>query len=104
MTLGRRQLFIYWRVARAELPPARQALRGWHAALQAEHAALQCRLFLRGDGDAPEATVMETYALQSAGEGIDRALQRQIEHGGNVLLQRWLHGARHVEAFDACDG
>ena len=101
MVPGRRQLFIYWRVAPAELDAALQALRAWQAMLRAEHPALQCQLYQRDDGSKDEATVMEAYAHAST--GIDDALRRHIEQAGNGVLQRWLRGPRHVEVFDACD-
>ena len=101
MAPGQRQLFIYWRVAPAELSAALQALRAWQARLSAEHPALQCRLFLRHQASKDEATVMETYA--DAEPGIDEVLRRHIEHAGNAELQRWLRGSRHVEVFDALD-
>ena len=80
MGLGRRQLFIYWRVAAADLPAALQALRDCQRVWMAQQPALQCRLCQRGDGAAAEATVMESYvpALLAEG-GIGVALQRQIE-------------------------
>jgi hypothetical protein len=99
MALGRRQLFIYWRVAPAELPLALQALRAWQAELCAQHPALQCRLYQRHDGSRHEATVMESYA--HAAPGVDEALRQHIEQAGNALLQHWLHGSRHIEVFDA---
>jgi len=101
MAPGRRQLFIYWRVARADLPVALQALRDWQATLRVRHPALQCRLYQRHDGSADEATIMETYA--DASPGIGEALHQHIEQAGNALLQHWLRGARHVETFDAVD-
>jgi quinol monooxygenase YgiN len=101
MAPGRRQLFIYWRVASAELDAALRALRAWQATLRAEHPALQYQLYQRHDGSKDEATVMETYF--DAAPGIDDALHRYIEHTGNAVLQRWLRGPRHVEVFDTCD-
>jgi DNA-binding GntR family transcriptional regulator len=99
MAPGRRQLFIYWRVAPAEVPVALQALRAWQAELCAQHPSLQCRLYQRHDGSQHEATVMESYAR--AVPGVDEALRQHIEHAGTALLQRWLRGPRHVEVFDA---
>jgi hypothetical protein len=103
MPLGRQQLFIYWRVAHADLPPALQALRQWQAGLAHHHPALRCGLYRRPAGAEAEATVMESYAIESAGphEGIDAALRQHIEHSGHAVLQPWLRGARHVEVFDA---
>ena len=101
MVPGRRQLFIYWRIAPAELGTALQALRHWQESLRAAHPALQCRLYRRHDGTADTATVMECYA--DAAPGIDEALRQHIERAGSLLLQPWLRGPRHVEVFDACD-
>lgn len=101
MAPGRRQLFIYWRVAPADLDVALQALRDWQVTLTAEHPTLRCRLYQRHDGSRDTATVMEGYA--DAPPGIDDALRQHIEHAGNAVLQRWLRGPRHVEVFDALD-
>lgn len=103
MRLGQRQLFIYWRVAAADLPAALGALRDWQSALIAERPHLHCGLYRRTGTAEVEATVMETYALDSAlpHPGIDEALRLHIERAGNALLQRWLRGARKVEVFDA---
>ena len=106
MPLGRRQLFVYWRVAHADLPSALQALREWQAGLMHSRPALRCGLYQRSDGAEAQATVMESYALESAGphDGIDDALREHIDALGRDALQRWLLGARHVEVFDALCG
>jgi hypothetical protein len=106
MPLGRRQLFVYWRVAPADLPSALEALREWQAGLVDNHPALRCGLYRRSDGAEAQATVMESYALESAGphDGIDDTLHAYIVESGRNVLQRWLSGARHVEVFDALHG
>lgn len=71
------------------------------ASSNARQPALRCSLFQPADTCADEATVMESYAIASA--DIDAALRQQIEHAGDAVQQRWLRGARHVEAFDALD-
>ena len=103
MPLGRRQLFVYWKVAAADLNAALQALRDWQAALVRQHPALHCRIYRRSDAAATEATVMESYAMALPPAGIDETLQRQIVQAGDAVLQPWVRGARHVEVFDACD-
>jgi hypothetical protein len=102
--LGKRQLFIYWRVAAADAQAAAEALRSWQRWLQHEHPALHARLFSRVPSTPGEVTLMETYAVESAvrADGIDAELQRCIEDDGQSIVQRWLRGVRQVEVFDAC--
>ena len=106
MSLGRRQLFIYWRVAGTDLQPALQAVRDWQIALAAQWPKLRCGLYQRSDPPAGDTTVMESYAIESAQPhaGIDDALRRHIEQAGDAKLAPWLASARKVEAFDRCDG
>jgi len=103
MPLGQRQLFIYWRVAAADLPAALGALRDWQSELIDRQPQLRCGLYQRTSTDDADATVMESYALESAlpHPGIDEALCRYIDQAGQALLQRWLRGERHLEVFDA---
>jgi hypothetical protein len=103
MALGQRQLFIYWRVASADLPAALTALREWQSDLVALHPELRCGLYRRSDGTQADATVMESYAIESAQPhpGVGEELLRHIRHDGDVRLKAWLRGARHVEVFDA---
>jgi len=103
MPLGQRQLFIYWHVAWRDLPPALDALREWQAVLIAQHPTLRCGLYQRIDAAQANATVMESYAIESAQphRGIGEALLQHIAHGGQAQLAPWLRGARHVEVFDA---
>lgn len=102
MSPGRRQLFLYWRVAPAQVDAALQALHAWQRQLREQHPALQATVYLRREAAAAEATVMESYALQDAA-GIGDALQRHIEQAGDALLRPWLQGHRHVEVFDRHD-
>jgi hypothetical protein len=103
MPLGQRHLFIYWRVTGQDLPAALNALRDWQSSLVAQHPGLRCALYRRSDALEADATVMESYAIESAQPhpGIDAALLAHIDQEGRVPLQRWLRGARHVEVFDA---
>jgi hypothetical protein len=103
MPLGRRQLFIYWRVAGTDLPAALKALRDWQSGLVVRQPALRCALYQRSGMADAEATVMESYAIESAQPhpGIDEALRQHIDQAGQAQLRRWLRGARHVEVFDA---
>jgi hypothetical protein len=103
MPLGQRQLFIYWRVAVVDLPAALRALCDWQSTLTAQYPGLRCWLYQRRDGLQADATVMESYALESAQQhaGIDEALRQQIDRAGQAALAPWLRGARKVEVFDA---
>ena len=103
MPLGQRQLFIYWRVAGSDLPAALNSLRAWQAGLMAQQPGLRCGLYQRIGMAQADATVMESYAIDSAQPhpGIDEALCRHIDQAGHAQLQHWLRGARHVEVFDA---
>lgn len=101
MPAGRRHLFIYWRLAAADLPAARQALRRTQRQLVRQHPGLEAALFQRRDTAAGEATLMETYAGEA---GVGGALQQQIEAAVAPTVQRWLRGVRHVEVFEALQG
>jgi hypothetical protein len=103
--LGKRQLFVYWRVAAADAAAAAAAIRGWQSKLHGQHPALHAHLFTRVPQADDEVTLMETYAIASAmsGIGIDAALQRRIEAEGQSIARCWLRGVRHIEVFDACD-
>ena len=105
MRPGRRQRFIYWRVASADVAAALRAARAVQAQLRLSHPTLRTGLYLRTEAPAGEATLMEVYALdsQAARNGIDAAMQQRIEAASAEALRPWLRGARHVEVFDACD-
>jgi hypothetical protein len=103
MPLGQRQVFIYWHVAGRDLSTALHAVRKWQAGLIAQHPSLRCGLYQRIGAAQADATVMESYAVESAQPhpGIDESLIQHIEQDGHAQLKRWLRGARHVEVFDA---
>lgn len=105
MPLGKRQLFVYWRVATADARTALQAAREMQRQLAGQHPGLRCALYLRSDASTIEATLMESYAVESgeAAQGVDDLLQQRIEGVGAAAVQPWLRGARHVEVFEACD-
>ena len=103
MPAGRRRLFTYWRLAAADLPVALRAVRQLQQLLVRQHPGLRFGLFQRCDGAAGEATLMETYAVDAV-DGIEPALQQQIEAVVAPAVQRWVRGARHVEVFEALEG
>ena len=105
MAAGRRQLFVYWRLGSADLAAAMPGVRERQRQLERAHAGLLSGLYRRSDTAAPEATLMETYAVDAGvnAQGVSAALQVRIEADMTPLVQPWLRGARHVEVFDAVD-
>ena len=105
MPAGRRQLFVYWRCAGTDTPPALAAAQALQRTLRTCHMGLLCSLYLRCDANAPDATLMETYAVDAGlrPEGLDAMLQQAIEAAAVEALLPWQSGARHVEVFDAVE-
>ena len=97
-----RELFVYWKLPRADAPQAMQAAAAMQAALRAHHVGLAARLMRRADQAGDTVTVMETYAREPA--GVDAELQADIEGAAALRLGAWCAGLRHVEAFELLDG
>jgi hypothetical protein len=97
-----RELFIYYRLHPSDAAAAQGAVLDFQAQLRARHPNLVARLLCRSEDGAALQTWMETYATDSAHapEGIDLRMQAEIEALTGVL-QPWLHGPRHIEAFVA---
>lgn len=106
MAAGWRQLFIYWRCSSVDAPAALTAARTLQQALRERHPGLICALYLRSDATGPEATLLETYAVEAGPmpEGVGPALQQAIDAAAVAALTPWQRGARHVEVFDAVEG
>ena len=95
-----RELFIYYQVRGADAAAARETVTAMQDELRASRAGLQARLLVRcGDGGDLQ-TWMETYAQAGASRNIDAALEALIEARAK-RLDRFIAGARHVEAFEA---
>ena len=118
-----RALFVYWKVALAQVGLAQRAAQAMQRQLSAAHPLLQAQLLLRADGagagmpgdapgeapvDAPgdalggapvnrTVTLMETYAHPA---GVGSALQTAIDKAAGRALGGFISGARHVEIFD----
>jgi hypothetical protein len=101
---GRRQLFIWYRLARDEAADALVAVQHTQATLREQFPQLAPRLFTRTPDDLAEpVTVMETYAieLQHDDIGVDTVLQQAIEQAMAAALAGLLpHVPRHAEVFD----
>ncbi|MEW6703584.1 MAG: DUF4936 family protein [Pseudomonadota bacterium] len=103
MQPGSRRLFIYYRLAEADLPAACAAVRQAQQALCARHAGLVAGLLQApAPSAAGERTVMETYVMdaQVNAQGVDAALQAAVEATLCAALKPWLaHRQRHLEVF-----
>lgn len=104
MTAGRRELFVYYRVAEDTWPSACAAVHEFQRALRAAEPSLTARVLRRPDAEDGMVTLMEVYSIdaRSSPDGIGDAWQARIEDAARPL-QRWLRSARHVECFDALD-
>ena len=97
---ARRRLFVYYRVARADLTAAVVAVRAMQQALCNAVPDLQVDLLRQPGSDANDhVTLMETYVLA---EGIDGALHAAIDAAAQQQLARWTVGQRHIEVFEPC--
>ncbi|MEO6031476.1 MAG: DUF4936 family protein [Burkholderiaceae bacterium] len=98
-----RELFIYYRLRACDAVAARAAVLRFQAQLRMRDRHLVARLLCRSDEGVELQTWMETYAIDpvQATTGIDLTMQAEIEALACVL-QPWLHGPRHIEAFVAC--
>jgi len=95
-----RELFIYYRAKVDDAQSVQTAVLAAQSQLMGERPALRARLLRRpGPGDEHD-TWMETYA--HAPDGIDEALQREIEARVAPVLAPVIAGARHTEAFVPC--
>lgn len=97
----KRELFIYWRVVRAEAEAARDAARAMQAMLRLQHPHLVASLYQRADETADTVTLMETYRRPG---GLDADLQVLLQAAGQQALQAFCQGARHIEVFEPING
>jgi hypothetical protein len=89
-----RRLYVYYRVAEAQLPATVVAVRQVQAALAAAHPGLQAELLRRPELRDGEVTLMETYTGP-----LSPALEATITQATSALPQ-----PRHSEPFDTLDG
>ena len=89
-------LYVYYRVAGADLPAAVAAARGLQAGLQTAHPGLQAALLRRPGLQGGQATLMETYCHP---DGLPDTLQAGIHQAAQQALAPWLQGDRHHELF-----
>lgn len=105
MTAGRRELFVYYRVADGDWGDACAAVHEFQRALRAAHPEMTARVLRRPEVGNGLVTLMEVYSIdaRSRPEGIDGEWQSRIEAAARVL-HRWLRSDRHIDCFDAVDG
>ena len=96
-----RRLYIYYRVAEADLAALLIAAEQRRRTLLAAHPGLIAGLLRRPGAQGGHITLMETYAHA---RGVDDALAGLIEQQAAAALGPWLQGPRHVEQFDALAG
>ncbi len=87
------RLFVYYRVAAADLIAVRQAVLTMQASLCATHDGLRAELLRRPQSNEGQVTLMETYAGNH-----DAGIAEAIEAAASALTS-WLQGSRHVEVF-----
>lgn len=92
-----REIYVYYRVARADVTVAAGKVRAMQAGLRASHPGLQARLLRRPVTAADLQTWMEVYSIEG---GVGEALQREIEAAASSLLDA-IQGPRHCEVFEA---
>ena len=97
----KRELFIYWRVGRAEAQAARDAALAMQAMLRLQQPHLVAGLYQRADETADSVTLMETYRRPG---GLDADLQVLLQAAGQQALQAFCQGARHIEVFEPING
>lgn len=104
----RTEWFIYYQVASADLPRAREAVVGFQQRLQQDWPGLNARVLQRLE--APEAppgrvTLMEIYRFapntSAHGGGSDIGFDAALAEAAQAI-QPWLQGPRHVERFAPC--
>jgi hypothetical protein len=88
-----RRIYVYYRIAQADLDAVREKVLALQARLCADHAGLRAELLRRPEAAEGQLTLMEIYVCE---QGIDAALQAAIEAAASYA---GLAGPRHVEAF-----
>jgi hypothetical protein len=98
---GASVLFIYYRVAVADLAAAVVAARVAQQALCDAHPGLQASLMQRPSSatEPPQVTLLETYRTGSAALALPVEL---IEQRMTAALAPWLRGPRRIEVFEPC--
>lgn len=100
MTVGRRQLFAYWRVEVDRLPQVLAAMQVWQSGRCREIGGLVASLYVRDDA-GPDATVMEAYAMTAMTQPEGLTGTQLAALGAPQVDGPWPAGRRRFEVFDA---
>ena len=100
MSDSRRELFVYYRVARAHWRDAANAIEQWQQRLQRSYPGLSARVLRRPEAIDDTITLMEVYALD--GGSVGPVHEAEIARCA-AALQPWLIGERHSERFDTLE-
>lgn len=98
------EVFVYYKVAEADVGAVRAAADALQQALRADHPGLQARLLRRPGSSDGLVTVMELYAHAATPThpgGVDADLRAAIDERAQAL-RPWLKTPRHTEVFQAC--
>jgi len=98
-----RELYVYYRVAQADVQAAQQTVHAFQQRLRERYPGLVARVLRRSDERADGVTLMEVYAFDDGQRtGIHPGLRSGIEEAAAALAPL-LSSPRHSEAFDAFD-
>lgn len=93
------ELYVYYRAPVSAYDALVGAVSDAQRGLEARHPGLQARLLRRPDVQEGQATWMEIYRHP---QGVDAALEAQIDAALRPALQDLGAGERHVERFMPC--
>jgi hypothetical protein len=91
-----KELYVYYRVGRADASTAQAQIEAALDGLKHRHAGLDVRLLRRTPSDEDPQTWMEVYTHS---EGVTPDLQAAIESAVHAMPDARI-GARHLEVFE----
>lgn len=91
-----KELYVYYRVGRADVSTARAQIDDALDGLKRRHAGLEARLLRRAPPDEDPQTWMEVYTHPG---GVTPDLQAAIESAVHAMPGARI-GARHLEVFE----
>jgi len=92
-----KELYVYYRIGRADTPAALLQIEGMFDALRQGHAGLHARLLRRPQPGESQETWMEVYTHPG---GITPDLLAAIESAARQMPSARI-GARHLELFES---
>ena len=95
------RLYIYYRIAEADLAAVLAAVHDLQQTLLAAQPGLRAELLRRPGLQDGQITLLEIYAHA---HGMHEPLAQWIERRAAATLAPWLQGPRHVERFESLAG